>query len=157
MRYPQLLLEHQLCFRLYAATRALTQAYQPLLAPLGLTYPQYLVMLVLWEKDGLSVREIGERLYLDSGTLSPLLKRLEAMGLLQRVRSARDERVVEIRLTEKGLRLQEGAASIPEKLFCSTGLDVEAIRSLAASLDRLLATSRGGHHASDSSVRLTRD
>jgi DNA-binding MarR family transcriptional regulator len=94
---PQpLRLEHQVCFPLYAAARAVTQAYQPLLAPLGLTYPQYLALMVLWEQDGLAVKDIGARLYLDSGTLTPLLKRLEQAGLVRRVRAARDERVVEV-------------------------------------------------------------
>lgn len=109
-------LETQLCFALYAASRAMAQAYQPLLTPLGLTYPQYLAMLVLWEADGISVKRLGERLQLDSGTLTPLLKRLEAAGLLQRQRCANDERSVLLYLTASGLALQLEAAAIPAKL-----------------------------------------
>ena len=138
-----LLLDNQLCFRLYAATRAVTQAYQPLLAPLGLTYPQYLVMLVLWEKDGLSVKEIGDRLLLDSGTLTPLLKRMEGMGLVCRTRSKRDERMITIDLTEKGKAMKADAAEIPLKLFCGTDLSLDQLASLAAGLDQLLDAQRG--------------
>ncbi|SCK20859.1 MarR family winged helix-turn-helix transcriptional regulator [Vogesella sp. LIG4] len=118
---PQLRLDAQLCFALYAASRAMTQAYQPLLAPLGLTYPQYLAMLVLWECDGISVKAMGERLQLDSGTLTPLLKRLEAAGLLQRRRSSEDERSVLLHLTAAGAALEELAASIPATLLCRHG------------------------------------
>ncbi len=138
--FPQLLLDNQLCFRLYAATRAMTQAYQPLLAPLGLTYPQYLVMLVLWECDGLSVKDVGVRLNLDSGTLTPLLKRMEGQGLVRRVRSTKDERIVEIWLSDHGHALQADAADIPQKLACGMELDREFISSLATGLDRLLAS-----------------
>jgi DNA-binding MarR family transcriptional regulator len=144
-----LLLENQLCFRLYAATRAMTQAYQPILAPLGLTYPQYLVMLVLWEKDGLSVKAIGHRLNLDSGTLTPLLKRLEGQGLVRRVRSQQDERVVEIRLTAPGRRLREEAAAVPHRLACRIGVDLDLISSLTAGLDQLIARLHGSGHAAE--------
>ncbi|MFC3625387.1 MarR family winged helix-turn-helix transcriptional regulator [Vogesella amnigena] len=117
-------LETQLCFALYAASRAMAQAYQPLLAPLGLTYPQYLAMLVLWEADGISVKRLGERLQLDSGTLTPLLKRLEAAGLLQRQRCNSDERSVLLYLTASGLALQQAAEQVPARLQqsrrCST-------------------------------------
>ena len=113
---PQLQLDKQLCFALYAASRAMTQAYQPLLALLGLTYPQYLAMLVLWEQDGSSVKQLGERLHLDSGTLTPLLKRLENAGLVQRQRSSEDERSVVIWLTAAGKALEEQAAPIPVSL-----------------------------------------
>lgn len=102
-------IEDQLCFALYAATRAMTRTFRVSLEPLGLTYPQYLVLLVLWEKDGLSVKEIGTKLMLDSGTLTPLLKRLEAMGLLNRERDRDDEREVRITLTKEGLRIREAA------------------------------------------------
>lgn len=118
---PQLQLDQQLCFALYAASRAMTQAYQPLLAPLGLTYPQYLTMLVLWEQDDISVKQLGERLHLDSGTLTPLLKRLQGAGLLQRQRSSEDERSVVIRLTPSGKLLEEQAAAIPATLLCRFG------------------------------------
>ncbi len=109
-------LETQLCFALYAAGRAMAQACQPLLTPLGLTYPQYLAMLVLWEADGISVKRLGERLQLDSGTLTPLLKRLEAAGLLQRQRCANDERSVLLYLTASGLALQQAAEQVPTRL-----------------------------------------
>lgn len=114
-------LEEQLCFALYSASRAVTRAYAPLLSPLGLTYPQYIVMLVLWEKDDLSVSELGERLALDSGTLTPLLKRLEEGGLVQRRRDEQDERVVRLRLTPAGKKLQERARSVPTDLMCRAG------------------------------------
>jgi MarR family transcriptional regulator, organic hydroperoxide resistance regulator len=108
-----LLLDHQLCFALYAASLAMTRLYQPLLAKLGLTYPQYLVMLVLWQQDAVSVSHLGERLGLDSGTLTPLLKRMQASGLLARQRDTQDERRVLVQLTPAGLALRERAASIP--------------------------------------------
>lgn len=133
-------LADQLCFSLYAASRAVTAAYAPLLAPLGLTYPQYLVMLVLWEKDGVAVKAIGEALALDSGTLTPLLKRLEAQGLVTRARSAIDERALEVRLTATGRKLERRAQQIPEKLVACFGLPLpelgrmrDALRELARS------------------------
>ncbi len=106
-------LDHQLCFALYSASLAMTKLYKPLLDELGLTYPQYLVMLVLWEGDGLMVSELGQRLYLDSGTLTPLLKRLEAVGLISRLRAVEDERRVHIHLTAAGRRLKARAAKVP--------------------------------------------
>ena len=105
-------LDNQLCFALYSASLAMTKLYKPLLAPLGLTYPQYLVMLVLWEHAGMSVSELGERLYLDSGTLTPLLKRMEVSGLLERKRSSQDERRVDITLTAAGRKLKARAAKV---------------------------------------------
>lgn len=108
-----LLLDNQLCFALYSTSLAMTKLYKPLLDELGLTYPQYLAMLVLWEKDGLTVSELGERLFLDSGTLTPLLKRLEVSGLVSRLRDAEDERRVHITLTAAGRKLKSRAASIP--------------------------------------------
>ena len=104
---PELLLDNQLCFALYSASLAMTKLYKPLLDALGLTYPQYLVMLSLWERDGLTVSELGERLFLDSGTLTPLLKRLEAAGLLVRLRDVQDERRVRITLTGQGRALRD--------------------------------------------------
>ena len=109
-------LQNQVCFPLYAASRLVVQAYRPLLADLGLTYPQYLVMLVLWEQDGVSVGHLGERLYLDSGTLTPLLKRLEKQGLVERKRSVQDDRTVENFLTEEGKLLKEQAVGIPTEV-----------------------------------------
>lgn len=118
-----LALDRQLCFALYAASRAMTRAYGPLLERLGLTYPQYLVMLVLWEQDGASMKVLGERLELDSGTLTPLAKRLEAEGWVERRRSAEDERVVELHLTAAGRALRAKAKDVPVKLACLAGLD----------------------------------
>jgi DNA-binding MarR family transcriptional regulator len=135
-------LDDQICFSLYAASRALTAAYGPLLAPLGLTYPQYLVMLVLWEDDGVPVKRIGERLALDSGTLTPLLKRLEAQGLVTRRRSAEDERVVEIHLTTEGKRLKQRARSVPEKLVCRLGLPLGDVGRLRAELRAITSAAR---------------
>ena len=112
-----LLLSDQICFPLYAAARAVQQVYRPLLRTLGLTYPQYLVMLVLWETDGLSVSGIGHRLHLDSGTLTPLLKRMEAAELVDRRRSTSDERVVTVHLTDAGRHLQTDAADVPTHLI----------------------------------------
>ncbi len=110
---PALLLDNQLCFALYSTSLAMTKLYKSLLEALGLTYPQYLVMLVLWERDGLMVSELGERLFLDSGTLTPLLKRLEASGLIARIRDVQDERRVHITLTQTGRALKAEAAQIP--------------------------------------------
>ncbi|MFE4552065.1 MarR family winged helix-turn-helix transcriptional regulator [Streptomyces sp. NPDC056785] len=120
-----LLLDDQLCFALYAASRAVTARYRPLLDALGLTYPQYLVMLVLWEQDSITVRDLGNALQLESSTLSPLLKRLEAAGLLRRERRAEDERSVAIRLTDAGARLQEQADSVPLAIGDAMGLTPE--------------------------------
>ncbi len=118
MPRASLLLDDQLCFVLYATSRAITAAYRPLLEPLRLTYPQYLVMLVLWESDKLTVRELGKRLYLDSGTLTPLLKRLEKTRYIERKRNAGDGREVLLALTAAGRRLKVRAAPIPEKMTC---------------------------------------
>jgi len=130
-------LGNQLCFAVYAAGHAFNSAYKKLLAPLGLTYPQYLVMLVLWEQDGLTVSAIGVRLGLDSGTLTPLLKRLEAAGLLSRLRDAADERQVRITLTPAGRALKQKAKAIPEKLACASGLSFPDAGALRQALGRL--------------------
>lgn len=118
-----LLLDQQLCFALYRASRGMIRAYTPLLKPLGLTYAQYLVMLVLWEKDGIAVKDIGDRLALDSATLTPLLKKLEGLKLIVRTRSQEDERVVDICLTKLGTALRKQAESIPLALACKGGFD----------------------------------
>lgn len=137
-------LDRQLCFALYSASHAMTRAYQPLLAPLGLTYPQYLVMLVLWEQDGLGVSQLGERLNLDSATLTPLLKRLEAAGHVQRLRDAADERRVRLQLTAQGRALRERAQAIPPQLAAATGCGLDELASLTRRLadlrDRLRST-----------------
>lgn len=114
--YEELKLENQLCFPLYAASRLVTKAYQPLLDELDITYPQYLVLLLLWEYSPLGVKEIGEKLYLGSNTLTPLLKRLESKGIVTRERSQSDERKVLVALTQGGLALKERASCIPYKL-----------------------------------------
>lgn len=132
-------LSNQLCFPVYAAANAVQKAYRQVLAPLGLTYPQYLVMLVLWERDGLSLGEIGQRLRLDSGTLTPLLKRMEAAGLVRRERSEADERVVRIRLTKVGDELRGPAEAVPKAMAGAFGLDLEEAVSLKAGLEKLIA------------------
>lgn len=131
-------LANQLCFPLYAAARNVTGLYTPWLKPLGLTYTQYIVFLVLWEKDGVSVTEIGEKLMLDNGTLSPLLKKMEQAGYVERRRCREDDRVVEITLTDKGKVLQEKAKDIPAKVARCVDLPVEKARQLYALLYELL-------------------
>lgn len=123
-------LDNQLCFAVYAAAHAFGRAYRNLLGRYELTYPQYLVLLVLWEQDGLSVKEIGNRLFLDSGTLTPLLKRLEASGRVRRARDRVDERQVSIFLTPAGAKLRDALACIPDDAGGLTGLDVEGRKTL---------------------------
>lgn len=125
-----LLLDHQLCFALYSASLAMTKLYKPLLEELGLTYPQYLAMLALWERDGVSVSALGERLFLDSGTLTPLLKRLEAAGLISRVRAVADERRVHISLTAEGRKLKTRAARIPGCVLAASQCSVAEVQAL---------------------------
>ena len=131
-------LSNQLCFPLYAAARNVTGLYAPWLKPLGLTYTQYIVFLVLWEKDGISVSEIGEKLMLDNGTLSPLLKKMEQEGYVERKRSREDDRVVEITLTDKGRALQEKAEDIPLRVAGCIDLPEEKARMLYELLYELL-------------------
>nr|WP_314545527.1 MarR family transcriptional regulator [uncultured Massilia sp.] len=126
-----LLLDNQLCFALHSASLAMTKVYKPHLDRLGVTYPQYLALLVLWERDGITVSDIGERLFLDSGTLTPLLKRLEAQGLVDRSRDPQDERRVVIRLTDQGRALKAQAAGIPACILGASGCSVEEIVKLA--------------------------
>jgi len=131
-------LGHQLCFAVYSTAHAFNRVYKPLLDRLGLTYPQYLVMLVLWEQDGLSVKEIGERLFLDSGTLTPLLKRMEAAHLLKRARSAEDERQVLVSLTAQGAGLRDKAKAIlPPAILDATGCSLSELADLHGRLVRL--------------------
>lgn len=132
-------LDQQICFSLNAASRAFGGVYRVLLRDLGLTYPQYLVMLVLWEEGELPVKRIGERLRLDSGTLSPLLKRLEAAGLVRRERSPEDERSVTVRLTSEGSALRERAGQVPRRLLAATELPVGDLAALRGLLDRVTA------------------
>ncbi len=132
-----LVLEKQLCFSLYSASHRLVRSYRLLLEPLDLTYPQYLAMLVLWQQPQLNVKELGEKLHLDSGTLTPLLKRLESKGLVSRTRSQQDERVVQIRLTESGKMLKTQASHIPLTIFQQSGLPLEQLLELKHSCDLL--------------------
>lgn len=129
-----LALENQFCFALYSASLAMTKAYKPFLDKIGLTYPQYLVMLVLWQQDDVLVKSIGEKLFLDSGTLTPLLKRLEASSLIERTRDDNDERQVRITLTKEGRALKKRAQSIPHQVLCASGLSHEALAKLRAQL-----------------------
>jgi MarR family transcriptional regulator, organic hydroperoxide resistance regulator len=123
-------LDNQVCFAIYSTAHAFNRIYKPLLDRLGLTYPQYLVMLVLWERDDVAVKEIGERLYLDSGTLTPLLKRLEAADLVKRTRSTADERQVLIALTAKGRALQERARTVPQSILAASACSVSELSAL---------------------------
>jgi MarR family transcriptional regulator, organic hydroperoxide resistance regulator len=125
-----LLLDNQLCFALYSASLAMTKLYKPLLDEMGLTYPQYLAMLVLWERDGLMVSELGERLGLDSGTLTPLLKRLEAAGLVARIRAVEDERRVHVTLTAAGRKLKVLASKIPGCVLSATQCSIPELVAL---------------------------
>ncbi|MGQ9369365.1 MarR family winged helix-turn-helix transcriptional regulator [Azospirillum sp. ST 5-10] len=134
-----LLLSNQLCFALYAAQHAMTRVYRPLLEEMGLTYPQYLVLLLLWETDGMAVKELGERLGLDSGTLTPLLKRLEAQDVVRRSRDAADERVVRIHLTAAGRALREKALCVPGRIAAAAGRPLDELAAMREDLARLRA------------------
>jgi DNA-binding MarR family transcriptional regulator len=142
-----LLLGSQLCFAVYSTAHAFNRAYKPLLDRLGLTYPQYLVMLVLWERDGVPVKDIGERLFLDSGTLTPLLKRLEVAELITRARSTEDERQVLVALTAQGRALREKARSVPQTILASSTCSIAELSELRSDLialrDRLNAAALG--------------
>lgn len=141
--YENLKLDNQLCFALYAATHSLTRAYRSALERSGITYTQYLVMLVLWENNNISVGKIAQRLELDSGTLTPMLKRLETAGLVKRVRNIDDERIVEISLTEAGNLLQHEIAQVQQGVACKTGLGIEEFKQLTDALHRLVDTMSG--------------
>jgi len=141
MKYEQLKLSNQLCFPVYAASRLITREYQPYLEELGITYPQYLVLMVLWEKDTISVNEISRKLILNTNTLTPLLKRMEVQGLLKRQRSGSDERKVIIRLTTYGKKMQEKASRIPEELalrLVSGTMKLEELTDLKDKLNTLI-------------------
>lgn len=140
IEHDPLSLDKQLCFPLYAASRELTRLYKPFLDPLKLTYPQYVTMMALWEHDGVKVGELGKRVHLDSATLTPLLKRLEAQGYLQRQRSAADERAVIVSLTEEGRALHEQALSVPSCVAACVALEPEEARQLKALLEKLLVS-----------------
>jgi DNA-binding MarR family transcriptional regulator len=141
MTYEQLRLENQICFPIYAASRLITREYQPLLDELGLTYPQYLALLVLWGRDGLSVNEIGQKLLLNTNTVTPLLKRMEGQGLVARQRSVDDERRVIVSLTPQGRALQEQAAAIPAKLVAGLNagnVDEQALHDMLTQLQKII-------------------
>jgi DNA-binding MarR family transcriptional regulator len=136
----ELALDDFLCFAIYATGHAFTRLYKPLLDQLGLTYPQYLVIVALWEEDGASVGRIGEKLFLESNTVTPLLKRLEAAGFLRRTRNSRDERMVQVHLTEKGWSLKAQVADIPRCVVAATGRPIEELAQLRDQLTTLRAT-----------------
>lgn len=138
--YDALKLENQLCFPLYAASREVVKRYRPHLEPLGLTYTQYIAMMVFWEHKKCSVKELGEKLYLDSGTLTPVLKSLEAKGYVRRRRSAEDERVLLVEVTAEGEKLREKALSVPERVGACVRLTPDEAQTLYGLLYRLLGT-----------------
>ncbi|MGI2067300.1 MarR family winged helix-turn-helix transcriptional regulator [Shewanella sp. MF08487] len=133
-----LCLENQVCFSLYSAANAMVRAYRPLLDKLDLTYPQYLVMLVLWEEQGINVKTLGDKLFLDSGTLTPLLKRLESKGLVTRGRSEQDERVRVLALTPAGFTLKTLASEVPHLMRCKVGGETSELKALKAICDQTL-------------------
>jgi MarR family transcriptional regulator, organic hydroperoxide resistance regulator len=134
---PELKLDNQICFAVYSAAHAFAQAYRPWLEPMGLTYPQYLVMLLLWERDGRSVNELSQPLQLDSGTLTPLLKRMEKAGFVTRGRDHKDERVTRIHLTPFGQSLREEARRIPAAMLCNSGMDLNRLNELREQVQEL--------------------
>ncbi|MGG7143266.1 MarR family winged helix-turn-helix transcriptional regulator [Clostridium nigeriense] len=138
IKYNNLKLDNQLCFSLYALSREIIKLYKPLLDELNLTYTQYLVMLVLWEEEKSTVKHLGNRLHLDSGTLTPLLKKLESMGLIRKYRSEYDDRVVIAKLTKEGEELQEKAKNIPSKMLCSINIEEKKVKKLKNELDEVL-------------------
>lgn len=131
-------LENQICFSLYATTRQMTKIYRPLLKEINVTYPQYLVLLVLWESQSISVKSLGKRLFLDSGTLTPMLKRMEENGLITRTRSTSDERVVEVSLTEQGIQAEAKAESIPINFYKQLNLEEEEFYQLKNILSKMM-------------------
>jgi DNA-binding MarR family transcriptional regulator len=137
-KFENLRLDNQLCFALYAATHAITRSYRSLLTDLGITYPQYLVLIVLWEHDKVPVGEIAKRLQLDAAALTPLVKRLESLGLITRIRDSRDERVVRICLSEQGRDLEARAAGVQTEVGCKTGLDAKQFYELRTQLHGLV-------------------
>jgi len=140
-------LDNQICFAVYACSREITKLYHPMLQPLGLTYTQYITLLALWEKDGVTVKELGDRLYLDSGTLTPLLKKLENSGYLTRTRDPGDERTVRIELTARGRTLQRQACTLPEKLFAQVGVTAEEVANIHRQMTELLRRIHRRNHA----------
>lgn len=133
-----LALEQHLCFSLYAGSRAITRMYWPMLEEMGITYPQYLALVVLWDKRECTIKELGKEIYLDSGTMTSMLKRMEEAGLITRQRSVEDERVVKIRITDNGMELRERSACIPQSLLQSTGLSRDELESLNQQIRQII-------------------
>ncbi len=138
MKYDILKLDNQLCFALYACSREITKHYKPKLDKLGITYTQYVTLMVLWEKDNITVKELGTKLHLDSGTLTPLLKKLEAKGIVTRLRASEDERNVYVTLTENGIDLKDKAIDIPKQMACVPGHSTEELTNLRDQINDLL-------------------
>lgn len=139
-KYEKIKLDNQLCFSLYAASREVIKIYKPLLDKYGLTYTQYIAMLVVWEHESITVKEMGQKLHLDSGTLSPVLKKLIAMELVDKYRDKKDDRVVIVELTEKGKELKEEIIDVPEQMYCKLEGNIEEAIALKQLLDKLLVT-----------------
>lgn len=137
-KYDKIKLENQICFPLYALSREIIKLYKPLLDKFNLTYTQYITMLVMWEDEKITFKKLGKRLYLDSGTLTPVLKRLESMGLIIKYRTEEDDRVVVVELTEKGRILKDDILEVPEKMFCKSQLTKEEAINLKIKLDTIL-------------------
>ena len=137
-KYENIKLDNQLCFSLYAASREVIKLYKPILDKYNLTYTQYVTLLVLWEKEKIAVKQIGEKLHLDSGTLTPVLKKLESMELILKYRDIQDDRVVIVELTQRGRSLKDEILEVPEQIYCKVGMPVEEFKILKNSLDELL-------------------
>jgi len=147
--YELLKLDNQLCFSLYVCSKEIIKKYKPLLDPYGLTYTGYIILLALWEEDDVNVKELGKRLYLDSGTLTPMLKKLEALGYIKRTRSVNDERNVYIELTQKGRELKKEAIHIPENLICTLDLEPEYSSGLLQGLHQMMKLLDSGNCPAD--------
>ena len=139
-KYEKIKLDNQLCFSLYAASREVIKTYKPQLDKYGLTYTQYIAMLVVWEYEKITVKEMGQKLHLDSGTLTPVLKKLLSMELINKYRDKNDDRVVIVEVTEKGRKMKEEIIEVPEKMYCKFGKSIEDLVELKRLLDNLLAT-----------------
>lgn len=140
VKYEKMKLDNQLCFSLYAASREVIKTYKPQLDKYGLTYTQYIAMLVVWEYEKITVKEMGQKLHLDSGTLTPVLKKLLSMELIDKYRDKDDDRVVIVEVTEKGRKMKEEIIEVPEKMYCKFGKNIEDVVELKRLLDNLLAT-----------------
>ena len=139
-KYEKMKLDNQLCFSLYAASREVIKTYKPQLDKYGLTYTQYIAMLVVWEYEKITVKEMGQKLHLDSGTLTPVLKKLLSMELIDKYRDKDDDRVVIVEVTEKGRKMKEEIIEVPEKMYCKFGKNIKDVVELKRLLDNLLAT-----------------